>query len=72
MHIFHHWIVIYRFVLPNNRGWFEHGKCKKCDSQKIIHKLKFFSTISDAIDLGVEQGVYAGIQETLYRVKFEQ
>ena len=58
MHIFHKWNVIYRMELTNGRGWFEHRKCKICSKEKMLSRLSFFSTINDAVELGVYSGMY--------------
>ncbi len=60
MHIFHNWQTIHFQQIKNEEGWFKHLKCKKCGKEIIRTKIKFFATISDAIDLGIITGIYRG------------
>lgn len=64
MHIFHNWDVIHSYTLPNGHGWFENRKCKTCSVEKMRSHLNFFSNFADAIQLGIEQGLYIGLHES--------
>lgn len=62
-HLFHKWSVIHHFELRNKSGWFEHRRCRVCGKTELRDKLKFFSTIGDAIALGVAIGIYKAFGE---------
>ena len=60
MHVFHRWKKLYYEDTYNNTCWFKHLQCKKCGKQIIKTKIKFFASISDAIELGIMTGIYKG------------
>lgn len=58
-HYFHQWETIYHKDLPG-KGWFRHRQCKTCHKHEVVDHINFFASLSDAIELGIEEGFYKG------------
>lgn len=63
LHLFHKWNVLHYFELDNENGWFEHRRCSVCGKTELRDNLEFFSTINDAIELGIAIGIYKAFEE---------
>jgi hypothetical protein len=69
MHLFHKWETLYQGNY--DCGWFRHRRCNKCLKNQIISNQKFFGSISQAVELGVEIGIYKAVVEMRDGVKFD-
>ncbi len=58
MHIFHSWSNVYTKKISDSSCWFEHIKCHNCSKEKVVGHSALFSSLPDAMELGIEVGKY--------------